>query len=741
MKYLQFILLFGILFIEFAYGNNSEILNSRIPIIRIETKTRQIENFNVGLIVDKQQTATIEDIAAKIGTAKIVNSRYQTPANCKINTWFIFTIKNTSDTTLSYYVRLDEVYLDDANLYYKKNEQWICEKNGQLIPYNQRKIKNRLPVFEVKLLPQESRTLFLMTNTLWADHNYGIVIEAPFAFHQTDKERDGLYMFFFGGVAAIILFNIFLLIFIRELVNLYYVLFGLLNLLWIILGTGIVYISPELDYSLSALIPIAFVFLLLFTREFLRTSQLLDKILLIAAGIFIVFGVLVFYDVANYRFFRFVRTYAVWGLLIVGVLALFKKERMAVFYLLALGGYLVGVSAIQLAHIGLFPINAATKYGYIAGSMIELILFSFALGYKYKIIHDEKKQLYTQLLVSEQNTKKQLKQQVKERTKELVASNNKLIDLTKFRENISTMLVHDLKSPLGIIMSMTNDNIIQNAASQMFRLITNLIDVQRFEQLKIQTDKRRTELHNLINASILQFEFIATKKNISLINNSKNCTIYIDKELIIRVFDNLISNALKFAPIGKEIIIDNSFNDNELTITVSNEGEVIPEELLSKIFEKFVNTTTSTTHNSFSSGIGLAFCKLAIEAHKGKIGVESKAGEAVKFWFTIPFAEKLAEIEPSGKQVLNSEKNKNRLNKNDLKVAHWLINELKEIEIYEETKFRKVLNEIDNVSKDFNIWLDIFKEAHYNMEQETFNEKIQELTNYIENEKNTHPTD
>src|SRR6266536_3039983 len=99
--------------------------------------------------------------------------------------------------------------------------------------------------------------------------------------------------------------------------------------------------------------------------------------------------------------------------------------------------------------------------------------------------------------------------------------------------------------------------------------------------------------------------------------------------------ENLISNALKFTKSDGTIRISVERNEADVTISVSDNGEGIPRDRHEHIFEKFGQTSSGRRHRH-STGLGLAFCRLAVEAHQGKIGVQSEPGKGSTFWFTLP---------------------------------------------------------------------------------------------------------
>ena len=108
-----------------------------------------------------------------------------------------------------------------------------------------------------------------------------------------------------------------------------------------------------------------------------------------------------------------------------------------------------------------------------------------------------------------------------------------------------------------------------------------------------------------------------------------------DADVIRRVLENLISNAVKFTASDGKIEVKVKQNAADVTISVSDNGHGIPGDQHRKIFEKFGQTETGQEHRH-STGLGLTFCRLAVEAHRGKIGIQSEPEKGSTFWFTLP---------------------------------------------------------------------------------------------------------
>jgi len=301
--------------------------------------------------------------------------------------------------------------------------------------------------------------------------------------------------------------------------------------------------------------------------------------------------------------------------------------------------------------------------------------------------------------------------------------------MDKFKQNMTNMLVHDLKNPLNAILNFTENPNIKNSANQMNVLINNMLDVQRFEESKLILKFERHNLNKIIIEAFKQVEFLIVRKNLIFENKiSDNINVKCDKNILERVFINLLNNAAKFTPVNGLITIYYDKNiENILKIYVKDSGIGIKEQFLNKIFDEFECDENSETNNITSTGLGLTFCKLAINASNQEIGVESKMGEGTCFWFTI--------LEDDGLNLNNNQINNNELIINKFKFSNQeieilkpFIENLKTIEIYEISKLNQQLKMLDKLENQNIInWKNDLEYAIYNLNEELFKDLLKIL--------------
>jgi len=251
-----------------------------------------------------------------------------------------------------------------------------------------------------------------------------------------------------------------------------------------------------------------------------------------------------------------------------------------------------------------------------------------------------------------QNQKTEIERQknkLQERAEELKITNEQLITLANFKTDMTNMMIHDLKTPLSNIIGFAAlpgsidefKSIIHSSGWNMQNLIQNILDVEKYQNIKLSLKLSEIKLVDLINKAYDIACFMIYKNHIKFSNLvSENQTLTIDNELILRVFTNIFANATKY--VNKDGIIEVSSNITQINgqdfckINIYNSGEPIPSEKLDLVFHKFVQLEGSDKSISYSTGIGLTFCRMAIEAHGGQIGALSGKEKGVVFWFTLP---------------------------------------------------------------------------------------------------------
>jgi len=242
--------------------------------------------------------------------------------------------------------------------------------------------------------------------------------------------------------------------------------------------------------------------------------------------------------------------------------------------------------------------------------------------------------------------------------KKIGLKNEKLKELEGVREGLTHMIVHDLNNPLTAILGnleiikFDEENLSEtqlygiekclNYCADTRQLIQGILDVHRMEEGKLQPEKELTNITEM-SADLME-QFIARAKmdeiSLTFSNSGEVPSVKIDPNLIKRVIANLLSNAIRHSPEGEEIEVTIGFlaEKRSIAFSVKDNGNGLAPEYHQRIFDKFEQVKLKDSGvKAGTGGLGLSFCKMAIEAHGGEIWVESEGnGKGSTFSFIIP---------------------------------------------------------------------------------------------------------
>jgi len=258
-------------------------------------------------------------------------------------------------------------------------------------------------------------------------------------------------------------------------------------------------------------------------------------------------------------------------------------------------------------------------------------------------------------------TIRELTSELIEKNKRLEETNKKLMELERLRENLTNMIIHDMRSPLTAIMSMfellkmelegkAEPQVMHyigsgiNSAKSLIEMINSLLDISRLEEGKMPLEISRNRIGEIVDDAMKSLEplIIGSKFEVRVEKNGlENVVVNCDREIIKRVILNLVTNSLKHSMSKSPIKVTVSLEDGFVVVSVIDDGIGIPKDYHQKIFEKFGQVEMRERRQKYSTGLGLTFCKLAIEAHNGRIGLESEVGKGSRFFFMLPVSKGL----------------------------------------------------------------------------------------------------
>lgn len=230
----------------------------------------------------------------------------------------------------------------------------------------------------------------------------------------------------------------------------------------------------------------------------------------------------------------------------------------------------------------------------------------------------------------------------------------KLKEVDRMKSDFYSLMSHELRTPLTSIREGTNMFleglggevtekqrellvIIAEESSRLIDLISRLLELSKLEAGVLTFNVSSTDLPSLITQSIREVAPLAAAKNIGIESDMEEIPpVSVEAERILQVLRNLIGNALKFTPPGGTVRVVVRRTEREVNVSVTDTGPGIPAEELSAVFEKFRQASSAPTPRFQGTGLGLAIVRHIIQAHGGRVWVESEVGRGSTFAFVLP---------------------------------------------------------------------------------------------------------
>ncbi|ANM29021.1 hypothetical protein ABI59_04550 [Acidobacteria bacterium Mor1] len=237
---------------------------------------------------------------------------------------------------------------------------------------------------------------------------------------------------------------------------------------------------------------------------------------------------------------------------------------------------------------------------------------------------------------------------------QLAERNGELEELQALKETLSQTLVHDLKNPLTAVVGSLDllerrvDEVNQplvsrcrTSASRIQHMIMDLLDIAGLEHGRLTLHRENVDALELLQKAIDDVEYAAQsrKVQVEITPPEDDCSLEGDSSVLRRVMDNLLTNAVEHSPSEGVVTVSLGMREEGIEVSVADEGPGIPEEHREQVFEKFARLNLRESGVSANRGLGLTFCRLAVEAHGGVIWVETAPSGGAMFRALLPASE------------------------------------------------------------------------------------------------------
>ncbi len=241
----------------------------------------------------------------------------------------------------------------------------------------------------------------------------------------------------------------------------------------------------------------------------------------------------------------------------------------------------------------------------------------------------------------------ELEIQLADRNKQIKQQNEKLEELNEEKNHLIAIIAHDLRNPLSSTLSLaellksecenfTEDQVICidgiiKALNRMNGMVKRILDVRSLEEKQDSLNLEKTNLARILEQAFAGFKDRCREKKLNPVFNLTDVHAVVDKNFLLQVVENLISNAVKFSPENKNVYLNVWSHGGKACIGVKDEGPGIAKEEQDKLFLKYQRLSNEPTRGESSTGIGLSIVKKYTELMKGEVWCESDPGKGSKF--------------------------------------------------------------------------------------------------------------
>lgn len=581
----------------------------------------------------------------------------------------------------------------------KADGSWQRWPGGLSVAPAYRQIASRSFAFSMTLPADGSVIYYLHVDPLGVYAPEFLLWDKPYQFFYAKRVEWYWIGLFFGALLALLLYNLYSLIILWRKDTFYYTLFLFSFACLFIIGQDLhVFIlqnvSPYIRNMTIILLYGTTAYLMgRFSSEFLELKSVLPRFAsalqryftFVLGASLVVMGVMTFQELGGFGenqelaiqvrqfslsiYFLFI---LIIGFLlpIAGFLTARRSIRQAKLFLVSFIAFFIGITPTLFYNANLREADITDEFFLNMGAGIQLVLLSIGLADRFRLIRMENDKAQRQVIIEtkrhqelQQTYTKQLEMEVSERTKTLSESlsriehlNGNLQRISREKSEILAVASHDLRNPIagirglatllrdeltnGVLDKENGEELlltIEDTSERILELITNLLDLNRLEQETSLLDCEKEDMRNLVRSSIAAHRRFAENKDIIIegVFPENECNVNVDCLTMMQAIDNLISNAIKYGPLGSKIHAYIQLTESECTFSVKDHGAGIPEEEQNKLFRKFSKLSSRPTNGEHSSGLGLAIVKRIVDLHGGHVGCRSVPGQGSTFYITL----------------------------------------------------------------------------------------------------------
>jgi hypothetical protein len=575
--------------------------------------------------------------------------------------WFSVALENPGTAPLQRLLVFEPTWLDAVGVTLIEPDGTRRDyAGGDLLAFGQRAVPHRQINFALTLPPGQSRLLvrvqtrdpFLVGMTLWERS----------AFFRADSRELLYFGLLYGGVGAMLLFNLLLFFSVRETVYAAYVAYLSAFLVMHANYNGHLYAwlwptSPAWgNWAHSIFIYLFMIAGLFFSIRFLDLRARMPRAYRWALGLFFVILASFVGTAIAGGYGLHVSSAILWVVvytpfvLLLGILSLMAGNRAARYFLPATVAGFIGSFVTASTVYGFIPFSFYSYRAVDFGMLLDAVLLSMALADRVRLARAEAETARAKLVETTRSYARQLEETVAQRTQELRQANDA-------KDKFFSIVAHDLRGPIGSLAVLVNEvvesaadidddilNLIRSTTKNTSNFLEELLTWSRSQRGEIDCHPVAIDMQRALRETQALFAAQAQAKGIRLdLEVATPCSVYADPAMTHTVLRNLSNNALKFTAAGGSVRAKIAQEGERCVVRIMDTGVGMSPELVNNLFRVDVKTRSSRgTANEPGTGLGLVLCKEFIEKNGGSIGVESEPGKGSSFWFSLPLAREAA---------------------------------------------------------------------------------------------------
>jgi signal transduction histidine kinase len=584
--------------------------------------------------------------------------------------WIKIPLSQNSSSPSNWILELPYLGLDEV-CFYAPGSSVVT--SGAIAPISARPFQYRFFSFPLTLT-QDAQNFYLRVES-----SYAVTIPlrlytlAEFNYEQiTDTLIQALY---YGGLLSLLFYNFILFFTIRDRQYLIYCFFTAFTGLGVFAGNGYarLYLWPEAiawdQISQNTLFGFAGIFAMTFTAVFLRAKKYQPRLALtlhILALAYLVLSCLFLLTLFSeaiprvlvFEVFFITTLFASLACLYGSFIAIRMGQSRAIFFALAWGSLSIGAIIASLRSFSLVPSNGFTLYALQIGSGLEMLLFSFALAYRIQSERLKKEQAQTEALIAKQSVIEVMKGSEERLEKAVEVRTEKLQQLLVNEQQIHdkyvrfvSMIAHEFRNPLNIIEGQSSmmelesesgiDNIekrvaaIRGSTARLANLFEQWLQSDRINHPGSQLNMSSIDVGKMLEELVKTARGFHPDHHLVFVADQVSIIIHCDLNLLQIAILNLIDNACKYSPLKSTVKLSLMPQQDDLAISVSDEGCGIKMEDAERIFDAYFRADNENKIKG--TGLGLAFVKRISELHGGRIEVHSRPHAGSTFTIWLPY--------------------------------------------------------------------------------------------------------